>query len=138
MRSSVILLLSFYCLGLKGQSDLATVEQNMRVQEDAWNAGNLEGFMAHYWKSDSLTFIGKNGVTYGWTQTLANYKKSYPSAEAMGILKFTVIGRLQVSPDAIYIIGKWALQKQKPAEGHFTLLWRKINRQWVITSDHTS
>ena len=37
--------------------------------------GNLEEFMSFYWKSDSLMFIGKNGIQYGWQKTLDNYKK---------------------------------------------------------------
>ena len=68
-------------------------QQIMRVlmnQQAAWNDGNLEGFMNGYWESDSLSFIGKKGITKGWQQTLDNYKKSYPDKSTMGILKFEI------------------------------------------------
>ena len=33
----------------------------MAAQMDAWNQGDLEGFMEGYWRSDSLLFVGKSG-----------------------------------------------------------------------------
>lgn len=110
----------------------------MKEQENAWNEANIEGFMQYYWKSDSLKFIGSKGITYGWEKTFANYKKSYPNAEAMGKLRFTVLECTQLSKNAIYVVGKWELAKEKPVGGHFTLLWRKIDGKWIIVSDHTS
>src|SRR5262245_59856048 len=43
----------------------------------AWNKGDLEGFMAGYWKSDDLTFFSGKDVTKGWDATLERYKKRY-------------------------------------------------------------
>lgn len=136
----------FITVGFAQSKDQITVEALMAVQEAKWSEGDLEGFMSIYWKNDSLKFIGSKGITYGWQKTLDNYKKSYPSKEAMGILKFTILENTQLSKNAIYIIGKWELKKDtsaspainKPLGGHFTLLWKKINNQWVIVADHTS
>ena len=49
----------------------------MEQQQLTWNSGDIDGFMGYYWKSDSLSFIGKSGITRGWQATLDNYKKSY-------------------------------------------------------------
>lgn len=111
---------------------------HMKTQETLWNQGDIPGFMDYYWKSDSLKFIGKTGVNYGWQTTLGNYLKSYPGKEAMGTLKFTVIEASQLCSNSIFIVGKWELIKEKPAGGHFTLLWKKINGNWRIVTDHTS
>ncbi|WP_153042579.1 hypothetical protein [Rufibacter ruber] len=51
----------------------------MQAQSQAWNRGDLESYMEPYWHSDSLMFIGKSGLTYGWDQTLQNYRKGYPT-----------------------------------------------------------
>lgn len=115
-----------------------TVEALMAIQEVQWNDGNIDGFMNIYWNNDSLKFIGKKGITYGWKKTLDNYKKSYPTKKEMGLLKFTILDNTQVGENYIYIIGKWELKKEKPVGGHFTLLWKKINGDWVIVADHTS
>jgi ketosteroid isomerase-like protein len=111
----------------------------MDEQMTCWNDGDLECFMQHYWKSDSLMFIGKSGVTYGWQGTLNNYIKSYPDRGSMGKLTFTIIDIEQLSDDKTYVIGKWHLQRKDDApEGHYTLLWKLIGENWVIVSDHSS
>jgi len=110
----------------------------MKQQEVSWNAGNIEGFMKHYWHSDSLKFIGSKGITYGWQNTLNNYTKAYPDKETMGLLSFTILEATALSETAVYLIGKWELRKLKPSSGHFTLLWKKIDGNWVIVADHSS
>jgi ketosteroid isomerase-like protein len=110
----------------------------MKEQEAAWNKADIRGFMHHYWNSDSLKFIGGKGVTYGWQKTLDNYLRSYPSKEMMGELSFTILEATALSGEAVYVVGKWDLKKDKPAGGYFTLLWRKKEGRWVIVSDHTS
>jgi hypothetical protein len=120
------------------QQDVLIVKQNMQTQQNAWNTGNIDSFMKYYWNSDSLKFIGSKGITYGWQKTLDNYKKSYPTKEAMGELTFTLLETKLLSKEYIYVIGKWALSKEKPVSGHFTLLWKRIKNNWVIIADHTS
>lgn len=124
--------------GLFSQTATDRVKQCLFEQQAAWNRGDIAGFMAHYWKDDSLKFIGSKGVTYGWQKTFDNYVKAYPSQEAMGQLTFTLIEVSELSPEAVFVVGQWHLEKEKPVGGHFTLLWRKINAQWVIVADHTS
>jgi hypothetical protein len=65
------------------------IRKVMDDQAAAWNRGDLEGFMAGYWRSEKLTFISGTDVTRGWQQTLDNYKKSYNSKEKMGTLMFS-------------------------------------------------
>lgn len=108
-------------------------------QSASWNRGDIEGFMKGYWENDSLMFIGKSGITYGWTNTLNNYRKHYPDRSAMGQLKFTLLKILHLSPGYIEVVGKWQLQREKgDVEGHFTLLFRKIKGTWQIIMDHSS
>lgn len=119
-------------------------QQIMRVmmnQQAAWNDGNLEGYMDGYWKSDSLAFIGKKGITRGWQQTLDNYKKSYPDKAAMGTLKFEMISVEVLSKTSAYVVGKWGLKREESKgdlSGYFTLLFQKKNNRWVIVNDHSS
>lgn len=108
-------------------------------QTAAWNRGDIEGFMKGYWESDSLMFIGQSGVTYGWSRTLANYKRTYPDTVAMGQLQFDLISIRRLSPEYYFVVGKWFLKRSiGDLSGHFTLLFRKIGKSWVIISDHSS
>ncbi|MFC6999868.1 YybH family protein [Rufibacter roseus] len=111
----------------------------MLRQSEAWNRGDLEAFMEPYWQSDSLVFIGKNGPTYGWNQTLQNYKRGYPTPEAMGKLTFTLLRTDIISKDGLFVIGKWHLRRTiGDLEGHFSLVFRKIGGKWKIVADHSS
>jgi uncharacterized protein (TIGR02246 family) len=137
--------LFFLLLGLPPiiASSQSTDEQAVRKllndQSAAWNRGDIKSFMKGYWEDDSLVFIGKSGVTYGWTKTLENYKRNYPDTVSMGKLVFTIISAKNLSPEYFHVIGKWHLHRSMGnLEGHFTLLFRKINGQWMIITDHSS
>ncbi len=141
MRVKFLLFLVFLTSFAFSQSknDISEVKEAMKKQETAWNKADIEGFMAYYWKSDSLKFIGSKGITYGWQKTLDNYKKSYPTPDAMGVLTFENNTIEQLSPSKIFVIGKWSLKrKDGDVGGHYTLLWKKMNGKWVIVVDHTS
>lgn len=105
-----------------------------------WNRGDIDAFMQDYWASDSLMFIGKNGVVYGWKATLERYKKSYPDKATMGNLKFDIQKIDFHSKTACWVLGKWHLTREEKGDvgGYFTLIFKKINGKWLIVSDHTS
>lgn len=120
-------------------ADHAAILEVMRLQEDAWNQGDLQGFMQGYWQNDSLRFIGKSGITYGWQPTLDNYVKGYPDKAAMGKLTFTILRVESLGRGRAHVTGRWHLQRAQDApQGYFTLLWRKVDGRWVIVADHLS
>lgn len=119
--------------------DEVAVLKVLAAQQAAWNKGDIKGFMQGYWQSDSLMFIGKSGITYGWQKTLENYKKSYPDTAAMGKLDFEFIETKRLSAIYYFVVGKWHLARSiGDIGGHFTLLLRKIKGGWVIVKDHSS
>lgn len=119
--------------------DESAIRKILDTQTAAWNRGDIDSFMKGYWENDSLMFIGKSGVTYGWTNTLKNYKKNYPDTAAMGKLIFTLIQVKKLSKEYYHVTGKWFLKRSiGDVGGHYTLLFRKINGAWVIISDHSS
>lgn len=134
------LLLLGYCSYTIAQQDPSLpIRQLLSDQTQAWNRGDLEGFMEGYWKNDSLRFIGKSGITYGWKQTLLNYQKGYPDKAAMGTLHFTILHIDELSSTYVQVIGKWHLTRTiGNVSGHFTLLLRRIDGKWLIVSDHSS
>lgn len=120
-------------------NDLIAIRNVMSQQQKDWNNGELVSFMQGYWNSDSLKFISSRGVNYGWQATLAGYQKGYPTKEAMGALTFTILSLEKLSDNSAFMIGKWHLKRSgDEPNGHFTLLWKKINGKWAIVADHTS
>ena len=125
---------------LSANRDRRFILEALKRQTDDWNDGRVDRFMTSYWNSDSLTFVSKVGVTYGYQATLANYKKRYPDRASMGTLKFDILQLDLLTPTLAYVIGRFQLTRPEigNTDGHFTLLWRKIKNRWVIVSDHSS
>ena len=134
-----LLLLSIGAAVRAQSNDEKEVRSLLATQTQAWNRGDLEGFMQTYWNSDSLMFIGKNGVKWGWQETLNNYKKGYPDTTAMGKLSFEIIRVDRLSENYFYLVGKWMLKRTiGDLSGHYDLLLRKIKGRWYIVADHSS
>ena len=140
MRPSLLLIFILISFSSWSQSkDEKAIRDLMDRQSSAWNKGELDNFMKGYWENDSLMFVGKSGVTYGYKATLENYKKGYPDKTAMGELNFTLIKIDKISREYIFVVGKWHLKRTiGDLQGHFNLLFRKINNAWVIIVDHSS
>ena len=111
----------------------------MKAQEFYWTKGDIEAFMEGYWNNTELVFVGKNGPTYGYQNTLENYKKGYPDKASMGQLHFDILHTQQWDKNTIQLIGKYTLTRENDQPtGYFTLLFRKIDSVWKIVSDHSS
>lgn len=117
----------------------AALRQLLAGQADAWNRGDIEGFMAGYWKSDQLSFSGANGVTRGWQGLDDRYHRVYPDRAAMGHLTFSDLEITSLGADGAMILGRWRLDRDADHPGGvFTLIARRFPEGWRIIHDHTS
>ena len=112
------------------------VAATMLAQQQAWNHGDLEGFMVGYYHSDSLLFVGSSGVTTGYDSTLSRYEMGYPNRESMGHLTFTNRSWTPLCESSALVIGSWKLNST--TGGMYTLVWKEIDGDWVIVADHSS
>ena len=119
--------------------DVNAIKAILENQTASWNKGDLNSFMAGYLHSDSLVFIGKSGPTYGYDNTLANYKKGYPDTSHMGKLHFEIVSIKPLNSNHYFVIGKWFLTRTVGnVNGVFTLVLRKTKDGWKIIADHSS
>ncbi|MBF8962195.1 DUF4440 domain-containing protein [Pontibacter sp. FD36] len=119
----------------------AQVRDMLASQSACWSQGDLDCFMRDYWKSDSLLFVGKSGLTYGWQKTLDNYRKSYPDSTAMGKLTFDLKEMRHLAVDHMLVVGKWHLQREAELgdlQGHFSIIIKRFPEGWKIVADHSS
>lgn len=142
---NLLMLVSLCFMGfLYAQSDrITTAEIEVRKilsdQEIAWNKGDLINFMKGYWDDENLVFVGSKGPTFGYQNTLASYQRGYPNKIAMGKLHFDILHVNSWDDKTLQLIGKYTLTRSKDQPtGFFTLLFRKINGNWKIVSDHSS
>ena len=124
----------------KGEEKIsAEIRRVMNEQTEAWNRGDIEGFMRGYWNSPELKFVSGANVTKGWQPTLDRYKKNYDSKAKMGVLTFSDLEITILSKDSAVVLGSWKLQREKDDPGgKFTLIFRKFKDGWRIIHDHTS
>ena len=139
MKKAFILFFVFCAVVCHGQNEEAGIRNLLTRQTEAWNRGDIDGFMQTYWQNDSLMFVGKDAVTWGWKNTLEHYKKAYPDKAAMGQLSFDIVQVKKLSPEYFFVVGKWRLKRQAGnLSGHYNLLIKKINGEWKIIADHSS
>jgi uncharacterized protein (TIGR02246 family) len=108
-------------------------------QADAWNRGNLEAFAKPY--AEDCIYVGKQ-VIKGRENVLAQYKKSYPTASAMGKLAFRNVEVREAGERIAIVTGEWSLEKPESAGktigGVFSLVFKNMDDEWRIVLDHTS
>lgn len=121
------------------QQLMSEVRAVMDAQVEAWNRGDIEGFMRGYAQSPDTIFVSGDTVTRGWQTVLDRYKKGYDSREKMGTLTFSELEIMPVGKDAAVVLGRWQLQRAGDTpKGRFTLIFRRTKAGWRIVHDHTS
>ena len=139
VSSFLLLYLVLSCTQNSFEKDKMAIKEVMEQQSKCWCNGDIDGYMDGYWKSDSLRFLGRRGLTYGWQATRDSYKKSYPDKQSMGKLKFTHISFEPLNGTQMFVVGKWTLEREKDTlRGYYSLLWKKFNGQWKVIFDHSS
>ena len=131
---------SVYARGEDAEAQKA-IHAVLDAQTEAWNKGDLEGYMAGYWKSPDLTFFSGASETAGWTKTLERYRAAYKSeGRQMGQVAFDGVRIEMLSPDAAFVRGRWKLTMPdgKQPHGQYTLLVRRMPDGWRIIHDHSS
>lgn len=111
----------------------------LATQQEAWNAGDIDGFMQGYWQSPELRFASGGTVTKGWQETRDRYHANYADRSIMGELSFNELYVTLLAEDAAIVHGAWALQRtaDRPS-GLFTLVFEEIDGAWKIVSDTTT
>lgn len=126
-------------IGFSQSNDEKQILDLLSNQTKAWNEGDFDAFMVGYLNSDSLMFIGKSGITYGYAATLNNYRKSYAGADRMGKLSFEILHLKKLGRKNYLVVGKWSLKRTVgDVGGYYTLTFEKQKGSWVIVADHSS
>jgi ketosteroid isomerase-like protein len=115
---------------------VAGITEAMHQQEQAWDTGDIPGFMAYY--SDTICFLSPKGRRCGKAEVQASYERNYPDQAAMGDLTFGITEVVPIGSAQAWCTGTWALHRQADTlSGGFTLLWVLEGGGWRIVRDHT-
>ncbi len=143
----VLISCGFLVRAQSGSGDEAKIRTALAAQTEAWNRGDVEGFMKTYEDSTETTFIGKT-LRKGYRPILERYKQGYATKEQMGTLTFSDLD-IRMLPNGCgkteiaLVTGKFHLERTVRGDatkddGIFSLVWRKSRDGWKIILDHTS
>jgi len=112
----------------------------LKEQDEAWNRGDLDGFLKYYDHTGELVFIGSTGEIRDYQVLKSKYEKRYKTADAnFGKLTFSELKVEQLSKGLVRAWGKWQVeQKSETQSGWFSLILRKTKEGWRIIHDHSS
>ncbi len=118
---------------------VADIRSVLQSQQEAWNRGDIDGFMNGYSRSASTVFVSEDSVKRGWENVRERYREKYADRAKMGTLIFSDTEVTLLASDAAVVLGRWSLQRAKDhPHGRFTLIFKRLPEGWRIVHDHTS
>jgi len=135
-----ILIAALVCAAAEQSSNsVSQIQSVLSAQQDAWNRGDIDGFMNGYARSASTVFVSEDEVRRGWETVRDRYRVKYSDRAKMGTLNFSDIEVTMLSPDAAVVLGGWRLKRRNDEpHGRFTLIFKHLPEGWRIVHDHTS
>ena len=121
-------------------ADDTAVRAVLTTQQDAWNRGDLEGYMAGYAHSPDLVFTSGGNVRRGWQDTYDKYKAKYGTdTSTLGKLAFEILSVQSLGADGAIVLGRWRLTDTPNAGGGvFSVALERRSEGWRVVHDHTS
>jgi uncharacterized protein (TIGR02246 family) len=118
---------------------ISEIRAVLRAQQEAWNRGDVDGFMNGYARAETTVFVSGDEVMRGWQTVRDRYLKKYSDRARMGTLAFSDLEIEPLAPDSALALGRWELKRASDnPHGRFTLILRKTPDGWRIVHDHTS
>ncbi len=134
----LLLLLAIGGCAAPGAITTGEVTDMLGAQAEAWNRGDMAGFLAAYRDDEQLTFFGSNGLRRGFEAISRGFAAGYPDAAARGRLQFELLEVRPLGPEHALVLGRFALERTQPQSGFFSLVVQRLPSGLRIVHDHTS
>ena len=77
ITSCILMAITLSAAPEQNAAAIAQIRSVLRAQQEAWNRGDIDGFMNGYARSASTVFISEDTIRSGWETVRARYKKKY-------------------------------------------------------------
>ncbi len=139
IASCVLIAVTVSAAVKQNETAVAQIRSVLQAQQDAWNRGDIDGFMNGYARLASTVFISEDTLARGWQTVRDRYRKKYSSRAKMGTLTFSDLEIMLLSSDSAVASGRWNLKRANDQpHGRFTLILKRLQEGWRIVGDHTS
>jgi ketosteroid isomerase-like protein len=120
-------------------AEVKTITQVIANQYQAWNARDIDGYMAAFWRSPLLIYVVDSDVLIGWDNAYGLIRREFPPGQDAGNAS---LERLQVnvaSPDVAVSVEWWTVHfRGADVHGNTTSAWKKFPEGWRAVECHTS
>lgn len=131
------------CTGVENSTKSnAKIENAVRslldTQVQAWNRGDMQGFLDGYLKSSELIYASSGRIFYGEEQVHALYQEGFPEG-AVGHLSFSELDVHPLGEKTAWTLARFRLETDEGIRtGIFTLIVKEAETGWRIVHEHSS
>lgn len=117
-----------------------SIETMLQRSADAWNGGDLDGFLAAYAEGTSTSFMTPDGPIYGRPTIRASYAPLFEAGAARDSLRLENLNVRPLPPLIGIVTGRYVLEREGTVtdSGWFTVVVRRAGDGWRIVHDHSS
>ena len=124
-----------------GAPDVNAINDLLTKGRDAWNAGDVDGYMSAYWNSAELLVVIDNQQYRGWKALNAAFKGGYPDLKRLGQITYTRIQVRITSSDLALVKTAWTGRSPNSSSqivGSTTMNIQKFEEGWKVVSAYSS
>ena len=113
----------------------------MNASAQAWNRGDLDGFVSYYEPDMTTTFIGRTGIVRGRAAIRAVYAPRFAPGGVRDSLSFENVNIDVLAPGLANVIAWYRLTRGDSTTGHgptSLVMRRDGDGTWRIVHDHSS
>jgi len=121
-------------------TDTSAIEAILNAQTDAWNRGDLDGYLDYFWRDPRLYYASRNTVVRGWEALRESYARRYGEGAQLGHVQFSDVEIEILAEDAAKVTGRFEVtQAAYPASGTYLIVLRKFAEAgWKVVSDQVT
>jgi beta-aspartyl-peptidase (threonine type) len=123
------------------KSDAQQIYEVLLKMLDRWNAHDMEGYLAVYWKSPDLLVVVDSEQFNGWQQLHDAYVNGYPDRNPMGFINPARIQIKLLRSKLALALTWWSVsfpRSQKKVAGNMTMNLQQFEDDWKIVASHTT
>src|SRR6476646_6053212 len=104
---------------------IAEIRGVLSAQQEAWNHGDIDGFMNGYARAETTVFVSGDEVTRSWQTVRDRYFKHYGDRAKIGTHTAADRELEQLGADSAIDLGRWELERSNDnPHGRFALIVR--------------
>lgn len=110
-------------------------------QRVAWNRGDIEEALDHYWNAPGMTWVSRAGVNRGFADFAREMRGEYAGRpERMGVYSGEVLLARELSPETGLLVVRWSIDRdgKRLMGGVSSQLWEEVDGSWRIVFEHAS